>query len=216
MLCMFHCTASAVLFLSLHTCLFVFLSPVSPLPSYAVFPVDSLSPTPPFIYVSIKPSCWRTLYKGSTVRWLARAGVKKGSNYSSMRDSSALCWPLDGLALGSHCPRSAADTHWTGLKSCSALPENNGVKPLFVYTSPPLCPLGPYLHCGPLRQSQLPSSPKSPSTTLYWVCWRTFLWWRSTPEADLRYWVYYTLYTSPVVNNLLVLWPVGITSVSEV
>lgn len=70
------------------------------------FPVDSL-PYIPLIYVSIKPSCWRTLYKGHTVSWLAKAGVKKGSNYSSLRDSSgsllAFTWPCFGPPLSSIC-----------------------------------------------------------------------------------------------------------------
>lgn len=63
------------------------------------------------------------------MRWLARAGVKNGSNYSSARDSSALCCPLHGLALGSHCPPSACgrSLDWF-LKSCATFPENSGVQ----------------------------------------------------------------------------------------
>lgn len=134
MVCRFHYTASVLLFPSLYTCLFVFLSPVSPLASYVVFPADSL-PCIPFSFMPLlNPVAEGHYTKAALWDDWPEQEQQKGSNYSSMRDSSALCWPLDALALGSHCPPSAIGTHWTGLKSCLTLPENKGVQGYVYFT----------------------------------------------------------------------------------
>ena len=133
------------------------------------------------------------------MRWLARAGVKNGSNYSSARDSSAPCCPLHGLALGSHCPPSACgrSLDWF-LKCCATFPENSGSgrrrrprsvkhhchhRPDFII-KPDIfsfyCSTGrPHLHRhyteDRSHQSGLSSSPhpeSHPFTTLHWVRWQ--------------------------------------------